>query len=63
MESLPYTGVMGTQPGAQFGIFGGQGLNYENFIKKIKPSKTVFQIHKWRKYFGRFTDIVALKQG
>ena len=30
-------------------------------FNKIKPSNTYFQLHKWRKYHGRITDIVALK--
>ena len=26
-----------------------------------RPVNIIFQIHKWTKYCGRFTDIVALK--
>ena len=28
--------------------------------KEIWLVDIVFQIHKWKKYFGKFTDIVAL---
>ena len=30
-------------------------------FKTIRPVNIVFQMHRWRKYCGRFTDIVALK--
>ena len=48
------------------GNFQWQGSNPQkrahcHFLNKIQPWNTVLQIHMWRKYCGRFTDIVALK--
>ena len=28
--------------------------------KDIRLVDIVFQVHRWKKYFGKFTDIVAL---
>ena len=52
--------------GAQLGTFEGRGPIPEKghiltFQKNIRPVNIVFQIRKWRKYCGRFTCIVALK--
>ena len=33
----------------------------KDFTPKIRPTTIVFQIHKWRKHCGRFTEIVPLK--
>ena len=52
--------------GAEPEIFEGHGSNprkraHRKFVKEDRPVSTVLQIHKWRKYFGRLTDVVALK--
>ena len=48
--------------GAQLGIVEGRGpiseIGYTKaFVKMIWPLNNVLQIHKWRKYCERFTDI------
>ena len=55
-----------TSSGVQLGIFEGRGRidkkeHIISFQKKMQPVNVIFQIHKWRNYCGRFTDLVALK--
>ena len=49
---------------AQLGTSEGKGPMHKNGTSNfftIQPVEIAFQILKWRKYSGRFADIIALK--
>ena len=52
--------------GVQIGIIEDMGLfneigRTEGFLKKIRSSNAALHVHTWRKYYGRCTNIVAMK--